>query len=239
MSWRGYMNNQTSFNWNSPASVIKFPNKLKNNKEPFTFNSFRNGVNYIEVNEGNHKFYYNKNGFKQWYENQGTNPATRRKVTNFRIVKFGKNSSNGNQAARQAAAQRKRNKLTRAVGLTWRNKAMESKHRRTLLEQNAQRMQRWKEQENRRRDKNLLIKLRYELNKPNSRAGRLVRSAAEKAFGRNVVMRGTHKTSAYWFNQLYRVAPHLIIPIALAVVGHEKYGHVQQYGFWRGMFSPI
>ena len=133
MAWRAQLPPPGPSTWNSPANVINFPNKLKNNRDPLTFNNYRRGVNYVEVNEGNHKFYYNKNMFKEWYERKGTNPATQQPVTKFRIVKFKNNNSsgnNGNAAARQAAAKRKKNNMIRAMAAHWQIKTAKARSNR-------------------------------------------------------------------------------------------------------------
>ena len=94
-----YLQGRT-FNWNSRGNLIPFPNKAKNNVDPFTLNKYKSNVPYVQVTlpGTNSKFYVNKNAFKEWYTKHRT-PFMGRNLTNrnLKIVRFEKPAMNWNK----------------------------------------------------------------------------------------------------------------------------------------------
>ena len=83
---------------------------LPNNKNIFTGNRFKSGIPYVEVTLPTGKFYYSVTAFHRWYNQKGTDPMTRSKITarNFRTVIFNvpKNITNKAESMRRNRAAR-------------------------------------------------------------------------------------------------------------------------------------
>jgi hypothetical protein len=96
--------------------VIKFPNKIRNNKNIFTGNRFKSGIPYVEVTHPYGKIYYNASSFHRWFNATGTDPMTRSKINtrNFRTVVFNVPKNITNKANNM-----RKNRAARTIARTW------------------------------------------------------------------------------------------------------------------------